>query len=206
LPQEIKTDYVCKIFNVTHVTIIDWIKKGKLRAFMTGGGHYRVMREDLIKFIKEKGRPIPDDLKASDVKYRILIVDDEKNIIDSVKLMLDRIGVEIEIETATDGLEAGIKLGTFMPNLVILDALMSDDPRLNYFDGYTVVKKIKENPKLKNIKILIFSGYPDEGEKLVKMGADKFIGKASRESEFEPFQKAVCKLLGVKSREVIPNI
>ena len=77
---------------------------------MTAGGHYRIMRHDLVNFIKKKGRPVPDELKSSETKYRILIVDDEKNIIESVRLMLEDMGIDLEIEGASDGLEAGIKL------------------------------------------------------------------------------------------------
>jgi len=206
LQEELKTEYISKIFNVTHVTVIDWIKRGRLPAFMTAGGHYRILRHDLVNFMKKKGRPVPAELITQEEKHRILVVDDEANIIDSVKLMLEDMGIDLEIETASDGLEAGIKLGTFMPHLVILDASMSEDARFNLFDGDTVVKRIKENDKLKNIKILVFTGYPDRGERLLRMGADKLIVKATKEADVEAFQKEICKLLEIKSRKVIPKV
>jgi len=204
--QEFKTEYISKIFNVRHITVIDWIKKGKLPAFMTAGGHYRIMRHDLVNFMKKKERPIPDELKSLEDKYRILIVDDEQNVIEAVKLMLEDMGIDLEIETASDGLEAGIKLGIFMPHLVILDASMSENERFNLFDGNVVVKRIKENDKLKNIKILVFTGYPDRGERLLRMGAEKLIVKGSKEADVEVFQKEVCKLLEIKSRKVVPKV
>lgn len=55
---------------------------------------------------------------------QILIVDDEKSVVESVKLMLENMGVDVEIETAFNGIEAGIKLIQFSPHLVILDAIM----------------------------------------------------------------------------------
>jgi excisionase family DNA binding protein len=195
MKQEFKTSEVAKIFNLTNTAIINWIKSGKLPAYETGGGHYRVMRDDLIEFVKSTGRPLSKELLSD--KYRILIVDDEKTIIDAVKLMLEDIGVELEIETALDGLQAGYKICSFLPHLIILDAIMPGA------DGDSVVKLVKKNEELKKTKILAFTGYPSEGKKLVKLGANKYIVKASQESAPDPFRKEVSRLLGVKYTKVI---
>jgi len=196
MKQEFKTSDIARFFNLTNTAIINWIKNGKLPAYETGGGHYRIMRNDLIEFIKDTGRPLPEEL-SSERKYRILITDDENNIIDSIKLMLEDLGVELEIETAHDGLEAGFKIGHFLPHLVILDAIMPGA------DGDRVVKLIRGNEALKDIKILVFTGYPGEGQKLLNLGADRSIDKTSKEADPEPFRKEVCKLLGVKYTKVL---
>lgn len=62
MKQEFKTSDVAKIFNLTNNAVINWIKSGKLPAYETGGGHYRIMREDLIKFIENTGKPLPEEL------------------------------------------------------------------------------------------------------------------------------------------------
>lgn len=192
---QFKTSEVASLFNVTSMAVIDWIKAGKLTAYETGGGHYRIMRDDLIGFVKKQNRPMPEELDSD--KYRILIVDDEKNIIESLKAILDDLGVNLEIETATNGFEAGMKVIHFFPHLVILDALMPGA------DGEVVVKLIKDTEVLKKTKILVFTGYPEEGKKMLKQGADKVIEKSSQESSPELFRKEVCKLLGVKFTKVI---
>ena len=157
-----------------------------------------MMRNDLINFIKDTGKPLPSELESN--KYRVLIVDDEKGVVEAVKAMLDDLGVELELETAYDGLEAGYKLGRFLPHLVILDAIMPGA------DGDRVVKLIRGSNDLKNIKILVFTGYPGEGQKLVKLGADNAIEKFSKESEPEPFRKEACKLLGIKYMKVLIKV
>jgi excisionase family DNA binding protein len=198
MKQEFKTSDVARIFDLTHMTVINWIKSGRLPAYETGGGHYRIMRHDLIDFIKDTGKPLPKELESD--KYRILIVDDEKNVVESIKLMLDDLGVELVIETAYNGFEAGMKVTQFLPHLVTLDAIMPG------FDGDIVVKLIKDNKTLKDTKILVFTGYPGEGNKLLKLGADRAIDKASKEAEPEPFRKEVCRLLGVKHTKVMVNV
>ena len=195
MKQEFKTSDVAKLYNISIMAVNKWIKSGKLPAYETGGGHYRIMRNDLIEFVKRTGKALPKELESD--KYRILIADDEQGVIESVKVMLEDLGVELEIETASDGFEAGMKVIRFQPHLVILDAIMPGS------DGDRVVKLIKENEELKNIKILVFTAYPGEGQKLVKLGADSAIEKTSKESEPEPFRKEVCRLLGVKFTKVL---
>ena len=84
-----------------------------------------------------------------------------------------------------------------MPHLVVLDAIMPGA------DGSTVVKLIRKDDALKKIKILVFTGYPGKGEKLVKLGADYAIEKAGKEADIDSFRKVVCRLLGVKNTRVI---
>ena len=195
MKQEFKTSDIARIFDLSNTAVINWIKAGKLPAYETGGGHYRVMRDDLIVFVKNTRKPLPEELESD--KYRVLIVDDERGVVESVKAMLDDIGVELEIETAADGLEAGLKIGRFLPHLVILDAVMPGA------DGSRVVKLIRNTDFLKDIKILVFTGYPGEGQKLVNLGADNAIAKASKEADPEPFRKEVCRLLGMKYTKVL---
>jgi len=179
-----KTTEVARMFEVSSMAIINWIRTGKIATYQTAGNHYRIKSEDLIKFAKERNRPLPVELKEEQKKYRILIVDDEKNVRD--------IGFELEIETASDGFEAGIKVMRFKPDLVILDARM---PGAN---GHRVVYLIRNAELLEKTKILVFTGYKEEGEKMLKMGADKLIIKASKEAGVNEFRKEVCALLGVK--------
>ncbi|OIO74663.1 MAG: hypothetical protein AUJ85_05035 [Elusimicrobia bacterium CG1_02_37_114] len=195
MKQEYKTSDIARFYNLTHMAVFKWIKSGKLPVYETGGGHYRIMREDLIKFIKKTGKPLPKELGSD--KYRILIADDKKSVIESVKEMLDDLGVNLEIETANGGFEAGMKVIKFHPHIVILDAIMPG------CDGDGVVKMIRGNEELKDIKILVFTAYPGEGRKLLKLGADSAINKASKEADPDNFRKEVCKLLGVQYTKVL---
>jgi CheY-like chemotaxis protein len=122
--------------------------------------------------------------------YNVLIVDDEINVVESVKLTLEDIE-NIEFETAYNGIEALAKLDKYLPHLIILDGNM---PKA---DGSTVVKEIKRNEQLKNIKILGFTGSIEEVRNFQRLGVDKIIIKGSLASDIDNFQKEVCELLGV---------
>jgi excisionase family DNA binding protein len=191
-----KTSKVAQFFNVKPATVINWINDGKLNAYETLGGHHRIMRQDLINFVKNRNIPFPDELKTD--KYKILIVDDEDSVIEGVKLKLEDMGIDLELENAHNGIEAGLKLIKFIPDLVILDINMPGA------DGYEICKIIKKEEVLKKTKVLIYTGYPDKGKRLLELGvADKMIGKSSREDTIEAFQKQVYGMLGVKYRKAV---
>jgi excisionase family DNA binding protein len=192
MKQEYKPTEVANFFNVTRMAVNKWVRAGKLTVYETGGGHYRISRENLIKFFQKTGKPLPKELESD--KYRILIVDDEKNIHESVKMILEDLGVRLEIESAFDGFEAGLMVTEFLPHLVILDI------RMPKCDGDKVVELIRGNEKLKDIKILVFSAYPDEARRLLKLGADKAIEKFSKESDPDNFCREVRELLGVNAK------
>jgi len=102
---------------------------------------------------------------------RILIVDDETNILISVEFLVKQAGYELEI--AHDGQEALAKVAEFQPDLVLLDVMM---PK---FNGFEVCRRIRENPAWQNIKIVMLTAKGREVEvtKGLALGADAYIIK-----------------------------
>lgn len=102
---------------------------------------------------------------------KILIVDDEPNIVLSLEFLMKQGGYEVR--TAADG-EAGLELiAAEPPNLVLLDVMM---PRKN---GYEVCQAIRENSAWKDIRIIMLTakGRDVEREKGLALGADDYITK-----------------------------
>lgn len=123
-------------------------------------------------------------------QYRVLIVDDQDSVIESVQLMLECIDdFKVETAHAHNGVEAIEKIEKFFPNLIILDAVMPGG------NGDELVRKIKQDEQLKYIKILGYTALPNEAEKFLKLGVEKVIVKFSPSSNIDNFQKEVCTLL-----------
>lgn len=57
---------VAKYCGVTSVTVSRWIRKGKLKAYTTPGGHYRIRERDFREFLEASGLPIDEQYFASD--------------------------------------------------------------------------------------------------------------------------------------------
>ena len=158
--------------NVSSKTIINWIESGHIKAYKTVGGHRRINMSDLETFMKKQGIPIPDKAPL-ETKKRILVVDDDPIIVETIVQALEEDEFDYEVISASDGFEAGLQVNHFEPDLLILDIMMPD------IKGYEVCKKIKDNPDTQNTKIIVLSAYLDE-DKFKKMkdnGADACFSK-----------------------------
>jgi len=102
---------------------------------------------------------------------RILIADDEPNIVISLEYLMKREGFEVSI--AEDGEQAVAMIRADPPDLVILDVMM---PRRN---GFEVCQEIKSDPKLQSVRILMLTakGRETEVTKGLAMGADAYVTK-----------------------------
>ncbi len=171
------------------MTVGRWVEEGKLPYFTTGGGNRRVWEEDLVKFLKAHNYPIPRNLKSS-LRPVVLIVEDEASVRRFIRRTLEKELPDIEIEEAIDGYEAGEKISSLVPSVVILDV------NLPGVDGFKICEHIRLNKSLKNVKVLSMTGDSDVGirEKILKAGADDFLAKPF---DGQALVKAVKKLVGV---------
>ena len=161
-----------KVCNVSTKTIINWIDSGHIEAYKTVGGHRRIRKSDLESFMRKQGIPIPD-AEIEEERKRILVVDDDPIIVETIVQALEEDQYDYEVISASDGFEAGIQVNHFKPHLILLDIMMPD------IKGYEVCRKIKSNEATKDTKIIVLSAYLDE-EKFRKMkeyGADVCFSK-----------------------------
>ncbi len=164
------TGEAADICRVSQQTIIRCFDSGRLKGFRVPGSRFRrIPRESLLKFMKENGIPI-EGLESG--KKKVLIVDDDAEIVDLLEEVLLRDG-RFDVKTATSGYEAGIQTQRFRPDLILLDYMLPD------VNGNVVCHTIRRNPEFENIKIIIVSGVikQDEIDQLLKSGAQDFIKK-----------------------------
>jgi DNA-binding response OmpR family regulator len=104
-------------------------------------------------------------------KKRILLVDDEQDISEVVKMRLE--ANDYEVIVAYDGQEALDKAHQEKPDLMILDLML---PKI---DGYKVCRMLKLDDKYKNIPIILFSARAQESDKEMgkDVGADAYLTK-----------------------------
>lgn len=102
---------------------------------------------------------------------KILIVDDEPNIVMSLEYTFKKNNFEVFI--ARDGQEALDILQTAEPNIIILDIMMPN------VDGYNTLEQIKKDERLKETKVIFLSAKNKEKdiEKGLSLGADLYMTK-----------------------------
>jgi len=102
---------------------------------------------------------------------KILVVDDEPNIVLSLEFLMKQAGYQVR--TAADGEAALAALAADCPDLVLLDVMM---PRKN---GYEVCQAIRENAAYREVRIIMLTakGRDVEREKGLALGADDYVTK-----------------------------
>ena len=102
---------------------------------------------------------------------KVLIVDDEADILEIISYNLIKEGYEIL--TAKNGIEALEKVGPFKPNLVILDIMM---PKMS---GVEVCKILRSKPEYNDTLIIFLTALNDESSQIkgLETGADDYISK-----------------------------
>ncbi|MEO5699232.1 MAG: response regulator [Casimicrobiaceae bacterium] len=102
---------------------------------------------------------------------RVLIADDEPNIVISLEFLMTQQGFEVRI--ARNGDEALALAESFIPDVVLLDVTMPMQ------SGYEVARKIRDNPALQHVKIIMLTarGRDTEASKGIAMGADLYVTK-----------------------------
>ena len=106
---------------------------------------------------------------------KILIVDDEDDIVYALRMQLE--ARKFTVVTANNGQEALNVARTQKPDLIILDLML---PKI---DGYKVCRMLKFDEKYKNIPIIMFTARSQESDQKLgfEVGADAFFTKS-----FEP--------------------
>jgi excisionase family DNA binding protein len=164
------TGEAAEICRVSQQTIIRCFDAGRLEGFRVPGSRFRrIPRESLMKFMKGNSIPL-DGLETG--KKKILVVDDDAEIVDLLVEVLSRDG-RFDVQTATSGYEAGIQTQRFRPDCILLDYMLPD------VNGNVVCHTIRKNPEFENIRIIIVSGVikQEEIDQLLKSGAQDFIKK-----------------------------
>ena len=162
-----------KICHVSPLSIINWVNAGRLPAFRTPGGHRRIRRDDLIRFMKDNGIPLPDELQEGSGKSRVLIVDDDAAIRDLLAEHFKERTPSYDVSVAADGFEAGRLVATYRPDVVVLDL------RMPGLDGFQICRTIKAAPESSGTTVIAMTGFysPEIEARILECGALRCFAK-----------------------------
>ena len=129
-----------------------------------------------------------EETKTTD---RVLIADDNEANRELLEAYLT--GLDCVTEIAVDGQETMEKAASFKPDLILLDVMM---PKLS---GFEVCEKIKSDPELKKIMILMVTALNELGdiERAVDAGTNDFLSKPVNRVELLKRVENMLKLKGV---------
>jgi len=117
---------VANICGVVNQTVINWVKKGHLKAFVTPGGQYRIYSEYLVDFLQQRKMKIPEALLPFVKGRKILIADIDKNFLQFLKEKIEQDCPDYNIFTSSNGFDAGVLIATQNPDYIIVSENMRD--------------------------------------------------------------------------------
>jgi len=100
---------------------------------------------------------------------RVLVVDDDQDILDALQLTFESEGFEVLTKDTTEKIMETVS--NFKPQAIVLDVLLSGE------DGTVVCKKLKNTLKTKDIPIIMISAHPDAATSTKAAQANDFLAK-----------------------------
>ncbi len=105
------------------------------------------------------------------MKKTILIIDDDIDILDAIKFLLEDQGFNVIAMQTAEELKKIFKTDGIKPDLILLDVLLSGT------DGRKAARELKNNKKTKDIPIILLSAHPSAEKTFEKSEADAFLAK-----------------------------
>ncbi|MEP6583816.1 MAG: response regulator [Ginsengibacter sp.] len=107
---------------------------------------------------------------------RIVIIDDDKDLLQIVRSILLKKGFKVSI--FSDCIKAINSITNYQPQLILLDVFIGT------VDGFEICKKLKTNDITRHIPVLMYSGFPKVADTAIyEYGASDFISKPFKASE-----------------------
>jgi excisionase family DNA binding protein len=178
------TGQVAAYCHVSHVTVLKWIKEGRLKAYTIPSGHYRIQKQDFHEFLVQHKMPVDEAFFAEEA-VKILVVDDEAKTHKLVASAFE----EYKVASAANGFEAGLQLASFQPDLLILNLDMAG------IDGLGICQNVKTNPTTKRTKILVLAKSAKE-EAVTEALASGVDGYLVKPLQAEELKQKVQNLMG----------
>lgn len=184
-PEEFySTTEAAALLDVAVRTVQLWVERGVLNAWKTPGGHRRIEAASVQRLIDARRRVTSADC-------RILIVEDQPEHAEFLKLFVQAVVPRASIQIARNGLAAMLCIGREPPNLVLLDLMM---PQM---DGFEMLRELAVDRALQHMRIIVVSSMDDEDIRR-RGGLPASVAAVLRKPiEFEVLRRTLQQELGL---------
>jgi CheY-like chemotaxis protein len=185
------TQRVARICQVTPATVAKWIDQGLLKGHKTPTGRRRVVDNDLTAFLRTHGMPVPPELLEGADKDVVVLVEDDPAYLQVLVRIIQMHAPEIELVTATNGVDGLLAIGKAQPDLVVLDYKLPD------LNAVQILERLLEPGREIDTEIMVVTGgMPDDAEaQLHRVGVKTIVDKADG---LDAVVDAIRRLLSVR--------
>jgi excisionase family DNA binding protein len=151
----LNTRDVARMYQVTSATVLNWIRSGKLRAYTTPGGHYRVAREDLDTFSRLYGPP--PNAGTSPLGLRVLLVACDGSLADRVRSAIRFRWPEAQVEHAATEFEVGWWLARLRPSHILVHPISTPPVLMDH------CRQLTSQNGARRLRLCTLPDSPEEG-------------------------------------------
>lgn len=143
-----------------------------LKSIELPGKHRRILQKDLQAFLLANGGEQPDSWLEPQEKLRVLIVEDDEDLLEIVTELL-RDEARLDIRAESNAFNAGLQIGGWKPDLVLLDFLMPG------ITGFDLCRQLRKNERTRDLPVLAMTSLTDDKNRqdVMASGVSDFIGK-----------------------------
>lgn len=169
-----------------------WVESGVLRAWKTAGGHRRIARASVEELLRERAaaigsRPAPEgNADDGSRRFRVVLVEDEPALLAMLVRRFDALRLPADLVTATDGIEALIRIGETKPDLLFCDL------NLPGVDGFRMIRRLRADPAYRTMRIVVVTalGRQDITDRGGLPGGARVVPRPMPFTEFERLVRA----------------
>jgi len=151
MPEVLTTQQAARILGLSVSSVQKMVINGELNAWVTPGGHRRILRTAVEKLTGSRSQAPAAARKMPNNQMRVLLVEDDPIQARAIELIVKKCTYPIELTIATDASMALIQLERQRPDLVITDLLMQP------FDGFHLIKALELDPAYFPIDVIVVS-------------------------------------------------
>ena len=173
---------------------------GRNRVCIAGSGLHAEPEHPPKKDARSRRTAAPDELNGPGSLHGcVLVVDDDANARRSLRRLLER--ERFEVHEACDGRDALAKVSDIDPDVILMDVLMPN------MDGFACTRKLKADPALSGIPVIMLSGQTDEKhvQAGLEAGAEEYVAKPIRHRELVLRIRAMIQLHSSKADLIRSN-
>ncbi|HEX5126352.1 MAG TPA: response regulator [Rhodocyclaceae bacterium] len=148
------TSEAAQMLGVSLGTVQQMVESNLLEAWKTAGGHRRIRITSVESYLRKRQSKASGD-SGSD-HLRVLIAEDDAIMQALYQRTLSTWGMPLEVKIVAGGFEGLMEIGREVPDLLISDLVM---PGL---DGFAMIRKLRSEPKLEEMDIVVVTGLSAE--------------------------------------------